>query len=414
MSIRRTIILLTVPLFLALAVVNGALLYVQEKAEMSEALGEQALSAAYTSAEFIASMERPHDELAEPLRVRALKRAAQQITGLEALYLVLPGAPPRALVPPSQPWLPGGLERPEKAHILPLATDAAGRHHVVALAPTTGGGFVAARIDAEPMFARMAAIQRAILLIVLVAGLTAAVLAWFVARRIVRELERNHRAIVALAAGQEPPDSDDLTIREVRDLAGAVRLMEASRRAAEQRSRRVTARRDRERTVDTALAARRDARFAPVSATIAGVQVAARICGAAPMGCFFALCAGADRGIVLVGRCSGATPQEAFTRAVAARRFLEEKMPTMPADACIAAAKAEHAIEEIRATEWTNDGAADAASASAVLLALTDAETAGHAERYTDSNRDAAPDALLDGLELLLEPDGVFAAVSLP
>ena len=40
MSIRRTIILLTVPLFLGLALINGALLYFQEKAEMAQALGD--------------------------------------------------------------------------------------------------------------------------------------------------------------------------------------------------------------------------------------------------------------------------------------------------------------------------------------------------------------------------------------
>ena len=38
MTIRTTIILLTAPLFLMLAVVNGALLYFQERAEMARAL----------------------------------------------------------------------------------------------------------------------------------------------------------------------------------------------------------------------------------------------------------------------------------------------------------------------------------------------------------------------------------------
>ena len=40
MSIRRTIILLTVPLFLGLALINGALLYFQEKAEMAGVISD--------------------------------------------------------------------------------------------------------------------------------------------------------------------------------------------------------------------------------------------------------------------------------------------------------------------------------------------------------------------------------------
>ena len=53
MKIRSIIILLTVPLFLAMSGVNGALLYFEQKAEMSRALGDQALAAAVVTAEFV-------------------------------------------------------------------------------------------------------------------------------------------------------------------------------------------------------------------------------------------------------------------------------------------------------------------------------------------------------------------------
>lgn len=407
MSIRRTIILLTVPLFLGLALINGALLYFQEKAEMAQALGEQALAAAVTGAEFISAMERPQEELTRPLRAKALRAAARHVTGLDGIYLVVPGAKSQALVPPSRPWSLEGLVRPARAHSLPAQADATRHRYVVALAPTAGGAFVAARIDAEPMFARMDTIRYAVVLIVLVSGVIATVLALFVARRIVRELDENHRMIAAIAAGEATPSDQKMTIREVRDLAGAVRLMEASSKAAAERSRRVTARRDRKRTIETALAASREREFAPVVQTLAGAQVAARICGDAPLGAFFALCAKGDRGMIALGRCAGETPQQAFARAVTARRDVEANGCARPAGEYLARAKTEHGIEELRLVEWT---AAEPPSAS--LLALTDEATATQAEGYAERNRDVAPADLLDGIERLLEPSGVFAAVS--
>jgi hypothetical protein len=254
----------------------------------------------------------------------------------------------------------------------------------------------------------MATIRTAILVIVLLAGFTAAMLAWFVARRIVRELDKNHQAIVAIGAGEPLRGEDELTIREARDLAGAVRLMEASSKAAAERSRRVTARKDRERTVGSALAASRDAQFAPAVRTLAGAGVAARFCGDPPPGSFFALGAAGARGAVVLGRCSGASPQEAFARAVAARRFIEERLPAMPAADCVKAARAAHAIDDVRFAEWTES---DAAPEGTVLVALADARTVEPAARYAEHNRDAPPAELLDGIELLLKPDGVFAAV---
>jgi hypothetical protein len=409
MSIRRTIILLTVPLFLALALVNGALLYFQEQAEMSQALREQALATAISSAEFILAMERPLDELRDPLQAKALAGAARQIVGLDGLYLAIPGSPPHALVPSTRRWSLERYERPAAARAYSVSADAAGQRHVVALAPAAGGAFVAARIDAEPMFAQLATIRRAILLIVLAAGLTATGLAWLVARRIVRELESNRQAIAAIGAGEPLPNDSGLKIREARDLADAVGLMAASRKAAAERNRRVAARNDRERTIETALAARRASLFPPLSLTIGGTELALRICGKAPLGSFFALCSDRDRAMVVLGRCSAASPGDELAQAVAARHFLETNMFALPPDECLAQAKSAHGIDEIRTIEWTFS---QAKPPGVRLLALADAETASRAANYADRNRDAAPAALLDGIELLLEPDGVFAAAA--
>jgi hypothetical protein len=197
-----------------------------------------------------------------------------------------------------------------------------------------------------------------------------------------------------------------LSIREARDLAAAVRLMEASSKATAERSRRVTARRDRERTVDTALTASREALFAPVAQTLAGADVAARICGNAPLGSFFAFGTAQDRSVIVLGRCSGSSPQQAFARAVAARRYLEENLGVLPADECLARAKTDQGVEEVRIAEWSA-----ATPPSSKLLMLTDFETANRAASYAERNRGAATADLLDGIELLLAPDGIFAAI---
>jgi hypothetical protein len=409
MSIRRTIVLLTVPLFLALAIVNGALLYFQQRAEMSQALNQQALAAAITSAEFISSMARPEQELVAPRRAKALRAAASQIPGLDGIYLVMAGGRVQALVTSSRPWSLQGLRRPEKAFAVPADPDSDPSRHAVALAPAAGGAFVAARIDAEPMFAEMATVQRAILLTVLLAGVIAAVLAWFVAWRITRELKKNRQMVAAIGSGRPLPGDQELTIREVRDLAGAVRLMEASNKSAGERARRIAARKNRQRTVDTALAAIRAERFAPVVETIAGASVAARIGGEAASGCFFALGKARDRGIIVIGRCSGGSPQDAFSRAEQARSCIEANVFATGAEACLAAVRTEHGVESLSFIEWT---AAEADSTGTRLLALTDDETARQLASYAEHSHDAAAADLLDGIELLFSPTGVFAAVS--
>lgn len=406
MSIRRTIILLTVPLFLLLAMVNGALLYVQEEAEMSEALNNQALSAAITSAEFIAWMEQPQAKLAQEQRVKALKAAASHITGLDGLYLIRPGTSPQPLVAAQRAWSLDGLKMPSQPAALPVVKDADGHRYVVALAPASTVGFVAARIDAEPMFARMDAIKTAVLLIVIAASVIAAALAWFVARRIVRELDKNREAILAIGAGQPLPSADDLTIREARDLADAVRLMEASSAAIAERERRASAYRDGERTLTSAVLAERAAHFAPVTEMFAGAHVAARISGAARAGSFLVLCATPEGGLLAIGRCAGNSAPEALNRALAARRFITERAAAAPIEQWLERARDAYAIEDLQFAVWS--GSAPVAER---LLALADAATAARAQTYAQRNGDAEPAEVLDGIDLLLRPDGVFAAI---
>src|SRR3546814_19630982 len=90
MTIRATIVLLAVPLFLGLALVNAALLYFQDGAEMRRALTEQALVTAVTIAEFVRVSDDPAPPLTRADKARANRAALAPQRGPDHLYLVEP------------------------------------------------------------------------------------------------------------------------------------------------------------------------------------------------------------------------------------------------------------------------------------------------------------------------------------
>src|SRR3546814_4142703 len=83
MTIRATIVLLAVPLFLGLALVNAALLYFQDGAEMRRALTEQALVTAVTIAEFVRVSDDPARRLTRADQAGAMRAALGPIVRSE-------------------------------------------------------------------------------------------------------------------------------------------------------------------------------------------------------------------------------------------------------------------------------------------------------------------------------------------
>jgi len=408
MTIRSIIILLTVPLFLVMASVNGALLYFQQKAEMSRALGEQALAAAVVTAEFVAAMEDPQQVLAKPLRRQALDAASHRIVGLQAIYLVDADGAAMPLTTDSLEWLPQPDTPVVEERIAPTMTGTGGSRFVAAFAPAAKGRFVAVRLDAEPMFAQIENIKRAILWIVLGAGIFAAGLSWFVARLIERELQINGQSLAAIAAGKTVSGEDGLRIRETRDLADAVRLMGASQGAAEMRDRRVVARNDRKRTLGEAVLRSRALLFEPLEQEAAGVRIAARICGDAPPGAFFALAASDDEAAAVMGCCTAEDPVSGLAQATAARHFIEDNWIDMGPEKCLSVAREVYQIEELVSKVWRSDEPLQQGSR---LLCIADAEVSGAAQRYVAANREATPAEWLAAIEILLAPSGIFMAV---
>ena len=406
MSVRSIILFVSIPLLILLAAVNGALLYFQGKSEMLHGLNDRARAAAITGAEFLAAGERPEAIASDALRRRAMAAAARHIDGLDGYYLMGGGAKPIALVPSATPWAIPAWAPPAEPLVLPVTRAADGHRYVVALAPVSPGRFVAARVDAEPVFAQVDRLLRWIELGIALAAAVGLAAGWYVARRISRELEASARAMRGLAAGASGTE-DALSIAEARDLSAALRLIDANRTAARDRLERQLRHEDRARTPSEAWRAYRQSRFTPITTTVAGSDVAVRLLGDAPPGCFFALCQGQGEAALVIGECKAATAPDALALAIAARGFFERQLFVQGADAALELGRTAYAIARIEHLVWSET----APPTDAKLIALAEPELTQRAQDYAAIDPAAEPSAILDAIAVLLEPDGLFAVI---
>lgn len=406
MTIRRTFLLLLAPLFLLLAGVNGALLFVWEQAEARRGLENQAIAAAVTTAAFVAGGHDLVQALADPQRAAAMRTAASKVTGLHGLYLL--GADGRAVRLAGAGGDPGRFAAPRAPVALPIANDASGHSLATALAPAGPGRFVVAQIDAEPLAAQVSGLVRTVAFLIAAAGLLGVVLAWSLASRIARELGRNSATISALRA--DSPGADDaegFRIRETRDLALAVRLMRTSVSGRMARGRYELARRDRERGEVRAAAAYREAAFPPLATDAAGISLAARIVGEAGPGSFHALCVDGDRAALVLGECAAETPASALALAIAAQRFFTERLLDGAVEARLEQGRAAFGLTRVAWAQWS----ADQPVAAARMVALLDGDNTARADAYLARAEGVAPDAVIDDLAVLLRPNGVIAVL---
>ena len=414
MNTRLIILLYSVPLFMVLAGLNGALLYSQEKSEFASTLNNQALSAAVTAAEFASSMANPESALAQPSRHRSIMAAAQSIKNLDGFYFISDGENVTELSPAASPWLLENLSPPQSPVAYFAPDERSGRSYVIATAPVSETSFVAARLDAASMTTRLAELRQNIVLIIAVAGVIGAILAWYVAHRIIGDLEKNREAIVGLESGKASGSDQTVSIREARDLADAVRLMDASRRAFTKRLSIETARRDKERSATAALSRYSRSVFGPASTHAAGADIAIRILGEARAGYFFALCSTDGRGstngraMIVAGECAADAPADAFVRARGARRFLEANLLRGDDANTLRVAKSAYNIKTLEHIEWS---AGASPLQGLCILAFTDDSARRKAEHHASVAAETAPDDFLDTLDALLKPTGIFAAV---
>ncbi|WP_293905424.1 hypothetical protein [Phenylobacterium sp.] len=405
MTIRRTFLLLVMPLFLLLAGVNGALLFLLERGEAARGIETQAISAAVTTAAFASGADDLAATLADPRRAAALKAAAANIPGLAGLYVVGTDGVPVRIAGRGAGAGPGRFAAPARPLALPIRADAPRPRLATALAAAGGGRFVIAQIDAEPLFAEVAALGRLIAGLVAAAALLGFGLAWTVASRIARELARNSAMVEAIRAGAAPADLDALSIRETRDLANAVRLMKTGVTGRLARSRRELALRDRQRDEAAGVAAVHETAFPPLVTQAAGVALAARRLGEAGAGCFYALATDGDRAGLVLGECRGATPVEALAKALAARRFFERRLLDGAAADRVEQGRKAFDLGRVEWTQWI------AGAGAATSLALLDGDNAARAAAYAARGGDLPAQAVADDLEALLVADGMVAVL---
>ncbi|MDZ4372098.1 MAG: hypothetical protein U1C74_11820 [Phenylobacterium sp.] len=407
MSIRRIFLALVLPLFLLLAVVNGGLLYVLERAEAERGLESEAVAAAVTVAAFLNGPDRTDTLLADPVRMAALQDAVARSPGLESLWLLGPGRPPVRLAGAGDARSFASIDPSESPQATGVRRDDLGPY-VLGLAKVADGQVVVARIDAQPLFDRISDLRW------LIAGLIAAtatiglLLALLVARRIGRELARNSLQVAQV--GDEAPTSPDesaFRIRETRDLSAAVRLMRASVAGRMARGRRELLRRDRARTAATSVAALRGALSPAVSAEAAGRRLAARRLGSPGPGMFVALAVADGRAGVVLAEVMAPAPGDALADAIAAQRFLETRLLDGDPQHRIEQAHRAYGIRRSVWRVWSTSEPSDAFE----VLALADPSALAQARTYAARAAGLTPDAVLADLDALLGVDGAFAVI---
>ena len=148
MTVRRAFLLLVAPLFLLLAGVNGALLFLWERAEAARQLDNQALAAAVTVAAFASGADDLAATLRDPRRSAAFREAAGRAEGLDGIYIAGPDGVAQQVAGRHHGQALARYAPPARPTALPVAADASGRRVATALAPMGGGRFVIAQIDA--------------------------------------------------------------------------------------------------------------------------------------------------------------------------------------------------------------------------------------------------------------------------
>ena len=383
---------------------NGALLYLWERAEAERGLANQAIAAAVTVAAFADASDDLAVALADPQRSAGLRDAGRRIAGLHGLYIITPDGDTLQIAGRPSAYWPGRFDAPAAPLAAPIRSDPSGLHMATGLAPVKGGGYVIAQIDAEPLFAQVKGLQRLVIGLVAAAGLIGLVLALVISRVIVRELGRNSATIAAIRTDASAEDDDHFAIRETHDLAKAVGLMRTSVTGRLARSRRELARRDRARDEAASAAAWRELALAPLGVEAAGAAIAARVLGDAPAGAFFALSVEGGRAAIAVGECEGESPSAALASALAARRYLEARLAA-DGEGAIARAAAAFGTARIAWCAW------EAAAPKPCVAAIMDGGKADQAEAYVARSGALPPAAVIDDLTTLLRPVGVLAVV---
>lgn len=387
MSVRIIIVLLALPLFLLLATANSLLLYQQEIDDIEQGLRGEALAAAVTVAEFARDMRDPFAELSQPARLAAIRSAGAKIPGLDTLYLAAPDG--RILNLLDRPAIVRySLKAPDRPVIVGNWHDDAVQPLIAARAPAGRGYVAVADIDATPLLRRAFHLKRLSAALIGGSAVLAIMLGLFVAARVTREFRRT-RSIIAAPGGDVPGKT--LGIREVRDLADAIGLIDKSVTAE-------LARLDDNRPADPTLGidVLRHRHFPDVSENRDGIALSIRALPAAPAGAFYLYWIDEGGCSVILGTVGG-MPAEAFASSIAVRDYVMAGAPEHMDRRLEIAAQAFGA-------EWKKTMITGAQSVGVALPGRTEAVAA-----YVARMADLSPDDLATDLASLYPDAGIIA-----
>lgn len=408
MTIRSTIALLVVPLFIGLALVNGALLYVQTRAETAAALNDQAKSAAVTVAEFVREMEKPAQELTEPVRAKALHRAMRKIVDLENLDLVEADGTVVPIKLGRTAWKPPTHNATGTIQVYLSGAKQGSHQSVIALAPAGAGRTIAARFSAETTHHHMARLVRNIVVIALVFAALASALTLLVSRRITREVAINRRRFEGESLADEPVFADDLQIREARDLADAVRLFLAGQSAAAKRQNNALAQIECGNDLGAAIRETQARLFAPIAFKHGTRAIAMRLCGDVCAGSFFACATSENGGTMVVGRCRQDNDLKSLAAALDVRRLIEQCRKSSDVDRVLAQLGMLYRFDSLERADWQPD-----TSGVSQLLVVAEPVSSGRIGAWCQASSALAPEMVLANLDIMLRPDAIVALAAI-
>ncbi len=443
MKIRTQNMLAFVPLFLGLAALIGALMYVVQYRELVWGLDEEATSIAVAAAHHMnpTAIREAADQadwgavVADPLRLLhwgLAQRIALVTPNSEVLYdsaretdmAERPIALSSALL--------GRLDAQPFA-ATPVQQDERGRY-MMAFSPIQDDEGVAAILmietSADSLAEHEARMFRTIRVMVIVSVLAGIVLAWFISRLISRRIVSLTRAAAAVSAGQYDQTHETGGVQEINDLSNTFNTMSSVLSEVISRARRAVVEAEQFRTDDDLARAFTRTFMAEEQRSMYGVTVAAGHVGPRADGHFFGLWEKGDDVMAAVGEIPAKNGLQGSLQASAAAAALYQCWRNGHAeDACAEWAalfkpqQADVLVWNAHSDAWLQ-GTWDPAQQTMIfknvtwtqrpiVLATVPEQAALRIRLYAESFDDLAPHELAAELRLLLDRETMGALMVL-
>lgn len=365
MRIKTQIMSALIPLFAGFALVMGGLLYYLQMREINWGLREEASSVAVTCARFASGGRIGADGVVDPAVAAGMRKI---VAGGKVRSIVMFSADGRR----NLLIYPTGVKSYERllppAGYVDVALDEACRignvmteHGVDTLpawAPVRGAdgklaGVVAVETDAEVLSDTRDELLR--FLFVPLAGsiLLGLVLALVISGLLTRRLAVLTRAVARVEGGKYDEQPDDGMVEELNDLVNTFETMRSVLKEVVSRRWRAVIEGEQFRTEDDLMCVFK-ARFqAPLSVSICGMDVSARLMGCRPVGAFFGAWEADGAGFAMIGKVKAEGVMEQTRISSAAETFIRHGIGKGNVQATIETAADMFDMAVCRLVRWT-------------------------------------------------------------